>query len=94
MAVQDFGTAAAQVPLDLQVVARDIELTQNMDSDLEKMFGVEKGSDVSLQEYRHGIQFSIGGHSGGWQPDGGSLPQGFGPGYSQFIIAPVPVISA
>ena len=94
MAIQDFGTAAAQVPLDLQVVARDIELTQNMDSLLEQQFSVEKGSDASLQEFRHGIQFSIGGHSGGWQPDGGSLPQGFGPGYSQFIIAPVPVISA
>jgi len=94
MAIQDYGTAAAQVPLDLQVVQRDIELTQNMDSLLEQQFGVEKGSDASLQEYRHGIQFSIGGHTGGWQPDGGALPQGIGPGYSQFIIAPVPVISA
>ena len=94
MAVPDFGTAAAQYVIDLQVVQRDIELTQNMDSILESMFSMEKGSDASLQEYRHGIQVSSGGHTSGWQPDGGTMPKGIGPQYGQFIIAPVPVISS
>lgn len=94
MAITDFGTAAAQAPLDLQVVQRDIELTQNMDSILEQQFALAQGGDIGEQEFRHPIQWNVGGHTGGYQPDGGTYPQGFGPGYSQFIVAPVPVVSA
>lgn len=94
MAIPDFATAQAQAPLDLQVVQRDIELTQNMDSILEQQFALAQGGDIGEQEFRHPIQFNVGGHTGGYQPDGGSYPQGFGPGYSQFIVAPVPVVSA
>lgn len=95
MAITDLATAAAQVDLDLQSVQKDVDLAQNMDSILEGMFlNAVPGTDIGLQEYRHPIQYSIGGHTGGYQPDGGSYPQGFGPGYSQFIVVPVPVISA
>lgn len=94
MAITDYATAMAQAPLDLQVVQRDIELTQNMDSILEQQFALAQGGDIGEQEFRHPIQWNVGGHTGGYQPDGGSYPRGLGPGYSQFIIAPVPVVSA
>ena len=96
MAVTDFATAAAQAPLDLQVVQRDIELTQNMDSILEKMFmtATKEAGEIGEQDFRHPIQFNIGGHTSGYQPDGGGYAKGFGPGYSEFIIAPVPMVSA
>lgn len=92
--ITDLATAQAQAPIDLQVVQRDIELTQNMDSILEQQFSLAQGADIGEQEFRHPIQYSIGGHTGGYQPDGGSYPKGQGPGYSQFIVAPVPVVSA
>ena len=94
VAIQDFATAAAQAPLDLQVVQDDVERTQNMDSLLEQQFSLAAGSDIGMQDYRHPIQYNVGGHTGGYQPDGGSYPQGLGPGYSQFVVAPVPVISS
>lgn len=96
MPVPDFATAVAQAPLDLQAVQRDIELTQNMDSLLEKMFSraTKEAGEIGEQDFRHPIQFNIGGHTGGYQPDGGIYPKGFGPGYSEFIIAPVPMVSA
>jgi hypothetical protein len=95
MAITDLATAQAQIDLDLQSVQKDVDLTQNMDSILESMFAdALPGTDIGLQEYRHPIQYSIGGHTGGYQPDGGIYPMGLGPGYSQFVVAPVPVISA
>lgn len=96
MAIQDFATAQAQAPLDLQVVQHDIELAQNMDSILESMFttATKEAGDIGEQEFRHPIQFNIGGHTTAYMPDGGIYPKGFGPGYSEFIIAPVPMVSA
>ena len=92
--IVDYATAQAQAPLDLQVVQRDIELSQNLDSILEQQFALAQGGDIGEQDYRHPIQWNVGGHTGGYQPDGGSYPRGLGPGYSQFIIAPVPVVSS
>jgi hypothetical protein len=93
MAVQDLATAQAQAAIDLQVVQDDVELTQNMDSLLEQQFTLAKGADMSVQQYRHPIQFSTGGHTFAVGLDGGALAKGQGPGYSEFIVAPVAVAS-
>jgi hypothetical protein len=93
MPVVDFATAQAQAPLDLQVVQDDVNLTQNMDSLLEQQFSLASGADVGEQQYRHPIQYSTGGHTFSVGLDGGSLAKGIGPGYSEFIVAPVAVAS-
>ncbi len=96
MPVQDYATAAAQSVLDLQKVQTDIEKTMNLDSLLESLFSAatKEGGDIGEQEFRHPIQWNIGGQGGAYYPDGGSLPKGSGPGYSQFVIAPVPMVVA
>ena len=91
MAVQDLGTAQSLMVLDLQRVAKDIELTQNQDSELEKLFPMASAQEMSLQNYRQGIQWSSGGHTSFGSMDGAFLERGQGPGYSEFIVAPVVV---
>lgn len=94
MAITDLGTAQAQLVLDLQKVAKDIEVTQNQDSELEKQFPMASAQEMSLQNYRQGIQWSVGGHTHAGLMDGGGLEHGIGPGYSEFIVAPVVVMTS
>jgi hypothetical protein len=76
MAITDLGTAQAQLVLDLQKVAKDIEVTQNQDSELEKQFPMASAQEMSLQNYRQGIQWSVGGHTHAGLMDGGGLEHG------------------
>ena len=97
MAVPDFATASPGRRLICRwCKKKDIELTQNMDSILEKMFArsTKEAGDIGEQDFRHPIQFNIGGHTGGYQPDGSIFFWVSAPASSEFIIAPVPMVSA
>lgn len=92
MAAPNLGTAASQLALMLQKVQPDVENSQNLDSELDKMFSDVKAEDMGLEKYRHPIQVEVGGTGGSYQPDGGSYFQGQGAKTDQFIVAPVPVL--
>lgn len=92
MAAPNLGTAASQLAIMLQKVQPDVENSQNLDSELDKMFQDVKSEDMSLEKYRHPIQVEVGGTGGSYQPDGGSYFQGQGAKTDQFIVAPTPVL--
>lgn len=94
MAAQNFGTAQSQSVLMLQKVNKMIEVSQNLDSVLQKKFSTIKGDTIGLQAYRQEIQTEVGGITGLVQLDGGNYFQGSGPQYQQAIIAPVSILHA
>jgi hypothetical protein len=81
-------TAQAQLDIMLQRVEQDIELSQNMDEGVDRMFQMVTAKDMGIEKYRHPIQTDVGGQVGGYNPDGGSYFQGTGPQYQQFIVVP------
>ena len=89
----NYGSAQAQAVLMLQKVSKIIEVSQNLDSTLAKMFSF-RGDDIGLQSYRQGLQIEVGGIVGAYQPDGGNYFQGSGPDYTQFIPAPIPIMDS
>lgn len=92
MAQPNLGAAAQQTSWMLQVVNRDVLLSENMDEGADLLFADTPIADVGLQQYRHGIQTEVGGQAGVYQPDGGSYPQGQASQEDQFIVAPIPII--
>lgn len=79
----------------LQKISKKIDLVENADGILDKMFsGIGPGDEIGLQNYRLEMQTEMGWLFSPYQPDGGAYPFGTGPEYSQGIIAPVPMILA
>jgi hypothetical protein len=87
-------TAAAQLPIMLQVVDAEVARSQNLDRGIDKKFQDASAKDMGKEKYRHPIQFDSGGQGAAYNPDGGGYPQGTGPEYNQFIVAPIPVLVA
>jgi hypothetical protein len=95
MAEPNYGAAAQQTMLMLQKVNKDVQLVENIDTGLDKMFSsTGPGDEIGLQNYRLPLQMETGGVGGYYQPDGGSYPYGTGPQYDQMILAPQPIILA
>lgn len=91
----NYGAAAQQTMLMLQKVNKDVQLVQNLDTGLDKLFtSTGPGDEIGLQNYRIPLQMETGGIGGYYQPDGGTYPYGSGPQYDQFILAPQPIILA
>ena len=87
-------TAQAQLPIMLQVVDAEVARSQNLDIGIDKRFQDASAKDMGKEKYRHPIQFDSGGQGAAYNPDGGAYPQGTGPEYNQFIVAPIPVLVA
>lgn len=82
-------TAASAVAVMKQVIDTNIELVQNWEEGLDKRIAAISAYDVGTEKFRAPVQLDQGGQVGGFNPDGGSLLQGTGPEYLQFIIVPV-----
>lgn len=76
----------------LQVVNRDVQVSENLDRGADELFANTPIADVGLQQYRHGLQTEVGGLAGYYQPDGGSYFQGQASQEDQFIVAPQPIL--
>lgn len=91
----NYGAAAQQTVLMLQKVNKDVQLAENLDTGLDKLFtSVGPGDEIGLQNYRLPIQMETGFVGGYYNPDGGTYPQGAASQYDQFILAPQPMIFA
>jgi hypothetical protein len=82
-------TAASAVAVMKQVIDTNIELVQNWEEGLDKRISAISAYDVGTEKFRAPVQLDQGGQVGGFNPDGGSLLQGTGPEYLQFVIVPV-----
>lgn len=76
----------------LQVVNRDVQLTENLDRGADELFSQAPAEDIGLQQYRHPIETEVGGLAGFYQPDGGSYFQGQANQVDQMIVAPQPIL--
>ena len=95
MAEPNYGQAAQQTVLMLQKINKDVQLVENLDTGLDKMFSsVGPGDEIGLQNYRLPLQMETGGIGGYYNPDGGTYPQGAAAQYDQMILAPQPIILA
>lgn len=87
-------TAASQLAIMLQVVDAEVARSQNLDRGIDQKFQDASAKDMGKEKYRHPIQLDSGGQGAAYNPDGGGYPQGTGPEYNQFIVAPIPVLVA
>jgi len=95
MAEPNYGAAAQQTVLMLQKINKDVQLVENLDAGLDKMFSsVGPGDEIGLQNYRLPLQMETGAIGGYYNPDGGTYPQGAAAQYDQMILAPQPIILA
>ncbi len=94
MPAPNFTTAQSQLPIMLQVVDDMVVSSQNLDRGIDKRFQAVSSKDMGKEKYRHPIQFDVGGQAAFYNPDGGGYPEGTGPEYQQFIVAPIPVLIA
>lgn len=94
MPAPDFTTAQSQLPIMLQVTSDMVAKSQNLDRGIDKRFQQASTKDMGKEKYRHPIQFDEGGQGSFYNPDGGGYPEGTGPEYQQFIVAPIPVLTA
>src|ERR1700761_3982963 len=94
MAQLNLGAAAQQASWMLQVVNRDVMVSENLDRGADTLFGDTPAMEVGLQAYRHGMMTEVGGIGGYYQPDGGNYFQGQASQEDQFIVAPQPIMVA
>lgn len=94
MAQLNLGAAAQQTSWMLQVVNRDVLVSENLDRGADTLFGDTPAMEVGLQAYRHGMVTEVGGIGGYYQPDGGNYLQGQASQEDQFIVAPQPIMIA
>jgi hypothetical protein len=92
MAAQNLGAASQQTAWMLQVVNKDVMLSENLDRTADNLFSQAPAEDMGLQQYRHPIQTEVGGLVGFYQPDGGTYFQGQANQVDQFIVAPQPIL--
>jgi hypothetical protein len=78
----------------LQVTSDMVAKSQNLERGIDKRFQAAGTKDMGKEKYRHPIQFDEGGQGSFYNPDGGGYPEGTGPEYQQFIVAPIPVLTA
>jgi hypothetical protein len=94
MPAPNYTTAQSQLPIMLQVVDAQVARSQNLDRGIDKRFQDFSAKDMGKEKYRHPIQFDAGGQGAFYNPDGGGYPEGTGPEYQQFIVAPIPILTA
>src|SRR5208282_548389 len=94
MPAPNYATAQSQLPIMQQVVDDMVATSQNLDRGIDKRFQAAGTKDMGKEKYRHPIQFDEGGQGAFYNPDGGGYPEGTGPEYQQFIVAPSPVLTA
>lgn len=93
MAEPNYGQAAQQTVLMLQKVNKQVELVENLDTGLDRMFStIGPGDEIGLQNYRLPMQLETGGIGGYYNPDGGTYAQGAAAQYDQAILAPQPIL--
>ncbi len=82
-------TAQSAIAVMRQVIDTNIEISQNLDTGLDRRISTVSAYNVGTEKFRAPIQVDAGGQVSGLAPDGGPLPQGTGAEYLQFIIVPV-----
>lgn len=82
-------TAQSAIAVMRQVIDTNIELSQNLDTGLDRRIATVSAYNIGTEKFRAPIQLDAGGQVAGLAPDGGPLPQGTGAEYLQFIIVPV-----
>ena len=92
MAQVNYGTAQSQAVLMKQKVDQMIEVSQNLDATLAKMFSM-RGDEIGFRTIGNPFRpkwVALGALSARWW----QLLQGSGPEYTQFVPAPIPIMDS